>query len=214
MASDLTFHLHIENVVAGANKLVGWAMRTFRRRSRKLMLTIWKTLVQSKLWSPSEQGLIAVLESVARNFTSQVGGLDGLDYWERLTALNMYSQERRRERYQMIYVWKVSQLLVKGYSLPFKHHHRHGRLVELPHLLPTSCPAPVKKKRENSMKIKGAKLFNLLPREIRGMDGVSVERFKSGLDDWLSSVPDQPTIPGRQRAAQTNSLIDQVILLN
>ena len=58
------------------------------------------------------------------------------------------------------------------------------------------------------------KLFNLLPREIRGMDGVSVEKFKSGLDDWLSSVPDQPTIPGRQRASQTNSLIDQVILLN
>ena len=100
----MTFDLHIENVVAGANKLVGWALRTFRRRSRKLMLTIWKSLVQSKLdycsqlWSPNSQGSIAKLESVARNFTAQVAGLDGLDYWERLVKLQMYSQERRRER--------------------------------------------------------------------------------------------------------------------
>ena len=40
MANDLTFNIHIENVVAAANKLVGWAMRTFRRRSKNLMLTI------------------------------------------------------------------------------------------------------------------------------------------------------------------------------
>ena len=49
ISNDLTFLLHIENVVAGANKLVGWALRTFRRRSMTLMLTIWKSLVQSKL---------------------------------------------------------------------------------------------------------------------------------------------------------------------
>ena len=120
MTNDLTFNLHIENVVAGANKLVGWALRTFRRRSRKLMLTIWKSLVQSKLdycsqlWSPNSQGSIAKLESVARNFTAQVAGLDGLDYWERLVKLQMYSQERRRERYENIYIWKVSQHKVQG----------------------------------------------------------------------------------------------------
>ena len=38
----------------------------------------------------------------------------------------------------------------------------------------------------------------------------TVDQFKHGLDDWLVTVPDQPTIPGRQRAAKTNSIIDQV----
>ena len=79
------------------------------------MLTVWKSLIQSKLdycsqlWSPSNQGNIVKLEAVARNFTSQIAGLDGLDYWERLSSLNMYSQERSRERYQIIFIWKVSQ---------------------------------------------------------------------------------------------------------
>ena len=59
LSNDLSFSLHIENTVAAASKLVGWALRSFRRRSRRVMLTIWKSLIQSKLdycsqlWSPA-----------------------------------------------------------------------------------------------------------------------------------------------------------------
>ena len=58
MSSDLTFRVHIEKTVTAANRLVGWALRSFRRRSKLVMLTIWKSLIQSKLdytsqlWSP------------------------------------------------------------------------------------------------------------------------------------------------------------------
>ena len=120
ISSDLTFSIHIENVVAAATKMVGWVCRTFRRRSRKLMTTVWKSLIQSKLdycsqlWSPSDQANISSLEGVARNFTSRVAGMDGLDYWERLKCLGMYSQERRRERYQVIFIWELSQGMVSG----------------------------------------------------------------------------------------------------
>ena len=38
----------------------------------------------------------------------------------------------------------------------------------------------------------------------------TVEQFKAGLDLRRSGVPDQPTVAGRQRAAKTNSLLDQV----
>ena len=102
IASDLTFSIHIANVVTAANRLVGWALRTFRRRSRLVMLTIWKSLVQSKLdytsqlWSPSDQAAINTIESVARHFTAKIAGMEGLDYWERLQSLRLYSQERRR----------------------------------------------------------------------------------------------------------------------
>ena len=120
MASDLTFSVHISNTVTAANKLVGWALRTFRRRS-----TIWKSLVQSKLdynsqlWSPADQTSISELESVARHFTSKIDGMAGLDYWERLDSLSLYSQERRRERYHIIFLWKVAQGLVQGYNSTF-----------------------------------------------------------------------------------------------
>ena len=71
ISSDLTFSTHIENVVAAATRMTGWVCRTFRRRSRTLMLTAWKSLIQSKLdycsqlWSPSDQASISSLEGEA-----------------------------------------------------------------------------------------------------------------------------------------------------
>ena len=181
------------------------------------MLTAWKSLIQSKLdycsqlWSPSDQASISSLEGVARNFTSRIAGMDGLDYWERLQSLRMYSQERRRERYQIIFIWKLSQGLVTGYHLPFQQNVRRGLLVSVPPMATTSAAA-VKKARESSLQVKGARLFNLVPRDLRDMKAVTVDTFKVGLDAWLANIPDQPTIPGRQRAALTNSLIDQVVV--
>ena len=111
----------------------------------------------------------------------------------------MYSQKRRRERYQIIFIWKLSQGLVTGYSLPFQQSERRGRYIAVPPMASNS-PAAVRKAREASLPVKGARLFNLVPKELRNMSGVSVDMFKSGLDAWLSKFPDQPTIPGRQRA--------------
>ena len=217
VSSDLTFSIHIENVVLAFSRMVGWVLRTFRRRSKATMLTLWKSLIQSKidycsqLWSPSDQASISKLEGVARSFTSRITGMENLDYWERLEHLGMFSQERRRERYQIIFIWKLSQGFVTGYNLQFQHSERRGLCVSVPPMA-THSPASVRKAREASLKIKGARLFNLLPKEIRNLSGVSVNSFKSELDTWLTQIPDQPTIPGRQRAALTNSLIDQVVI--
>ena len=67
--------------------------------------------------------------------------------------------------------------------------------------------------REATLGVKGARIFNLLPVWIRTISGVSVDKFKTELDKFLAGVPDQPTIPGRGRAATTNSLVDQLQLL-
>ena len=215
ISSDLSFTIHIENTVTAANRLVGWSMRSFRRRSKLVMMTIWKSLIQSKLdycsqlWSPSEQGSISKLESVSRNFTARISGLETADYWDRLKILKMYSQERRRERYRIIFVWKVLQGLVQGYPISSRQSPRRGRLVDVAKFC-SSAPAAVKKAREASLSVHGAKLFNLLPRHIRDISTGTTDQFKRELDSWLECVPDQPTTQGRQRAAKTNSMIDQV----
>ena len=218
MSSDLTFNLHIENTVAAANKLIGWALRSFRRKSKVIIRTIWKCLVQSKLdycsqlWSPNDQTSISKLENVARHFTAQVAGMTGLDYWERLSSLHLFSQERRRERYLIIFMWKVAQGLVQGYSTTFYSSQRRGRLA---HLAPYKhqSPASVRSARESSLRVKGAKLFNIIPQELRDTTSGNVDNFKFGLDSWLATVPDQPSIPGRQRAAPSNSLLDQAPII-
>ena len=74
----------------------------------------------------------------------------------------------------------------------------------------SNSPAALQKTRDVSLQMKRARLFNLIPLNLRNMTGVSVEVFKAALDIWLCSIPDQPTTDGRQRAALTNSLIDQV----
>ena len=80
----------------------------------------------------------------------------------------------------------------------------------IPHPVQRLTNSAVRNAREASLGVKGAKMFNLLPVWIRTLNGVSVDKFKSELDKFLSIVPDQPTCPGRQRAAVTNSLLDQL----
>ena len=219
LSSDLSFKVHVEKTVAGASKLTGWGLRTFRRRSMNVMKTIWKSLVQpkmdycSQLWSPGDQESINKLESVQRHFTSKVIGLEGLDYWERLEKMKMNSQERRRERYMVIFLWKLSQGLAKGYSVNFSSiHERRGRTIE-PCKVARSSPAAVRNARESSLGVKGAKVFNLLPLSLRNLNSNHVDTFKSNLDAFLNDVPDQPTVSGRVRAAETNSLLHQIPMM-
>ena len=79
-----------------------------------------------------------------------------------------------------------------------------------PHV--NSAPAAVKNAREASLGVKGCQLFNLLPGYIRNTRGGSIENFKSSLDIFLSTIPDQPTVPGFARAAESNSLVHQLAL--
>ena len=218
ISSDLKFSDHISNVASSASMMVGWCMRTFRRRSETVMMTIWKSLIQpkldycSQLWSPSDQASIAMLEGIQRNFTSRIAGMEGKDYMDRLLSLRLYSQERRRERYQVIFLWKISQGLVQGYDMEFKNFDRRLRMA-VPHPVTRDACATVRRARESSLGVKGARIFNLLPAWIRTLNGVSVSEFKCELDRFLAGVPDQPTCPGRQRAAATNSLLDQLQLI-
>ena len=215
ISSDLSFSVHIDNTIASANRTMGMMLRSFSKRSRYLMVTIWKSIIQPKLyycsqmWSPSDQCNISKLESVMRGFTSKISGCQDLDYWDRLSELKLLSQERRRERYIIIFIWKISQGMVEGYNVPFTINPRRGRLVQVSPLN-RSSPACVKKAFESSLKVKGARIFNSIPAYIRNINSDNIDTFKSNLDTFLSTIPDQPTIPGRVRAAASNSLLDQI----
>ena len=181
------------------------------------MLTIWKSLIQSKmdycsqLWAPTDQASISRLESVARNFTSQISGMENKDYWERLHDLHLYSQERRRECYMIILLWKIAQGYVGGYDVSFHSNPRRGREAEVK-VVNMRSPLAVKRARLASLSVRGSKLFNCIPTGLRNMSVGTVDQFKAGLDAWLATIPDEPTVPGRQRAAVTNSLLDQTAL--
>ena len=185
------------------------------------MLTLLKSLVQpkldycSQLWSPCDQGSINKLEDVQRHLVGRIADskLSGLNYWEQLSELHLYSQERRRERYQLIFLWKISQGMVSGYDLQFSSElgSRRGRTI-IPKPVVRAAPSIVRNAREGSLGVRGARLFNLLPENIRSLNTDHVDLFKNHLDVFLSSIPDQPTVTGLGRSAESNSLLHQLPL--
>ena len=220
LSTDLTFQTQIDMVIESGNRMAGWALRTFRRRGSQLMLTLLRSLIQprldycSQLWSPRDQASINRIESVQRHFISQIRGpqLLGINYWEKLSFLRVYSQERRRERYQICFLWKQNLGLINGYDLKWQWSDRRGRLA-IPNRIARDAPSKVKKARERSLGVHGAHIFNLLPKKLRNEDSGDFELFKNHLDIFLAMVPDQPTTTGMARAALSNSLLDQVPLV-
>ena len=124
MSSDAKFSTHITNMVAQAQKLSAWILRTFKTRQTYPMITLLKSLLIPKLeyacigWSPNDTHHIQLIENVLRRFTSRMGVFNAnnqnlnllictTDYWQRLKFLKLYSLERRSERYLILYMYKI-----------------------------------------------------------------------------------------------------------
>ena len=87
----------------------------------------------------------------------------------------------------VIFLWKISQGLVSGYNVEFSiTDHRRGRLAT-PGTVAKSSPASIRKAKENSLKIRGVKLFNLLPENLRNLNSDHTDLFKNHLDIFLDS---------------------------
>ena len=73
-------------------------------------------------------------------------------------------------------------------------NERLGRRVEVPSLRPGGRAA-VHSLREQTFHISGARLFNILPKNIRNTK-YSQDEFKMALDQFLATLPDQPRMGG------------------
>ena len=135
-----------------------------------------------------------------------------LPYWDQLTRLKLYSLERRRERYQIIYTWRIIDGQVPNFDCtPIQSYKnpRRGRECRVPTISPSATCA-IQTIRFSSLPSKGPRLFNVLPKHLRDMSGCSTERFKGELDRYLETIPDEPFIPGltQYRRCDSNSVID------
>jgi hypothetical protein len=216
---------HINKICEKAKDMCSWILRTFKSRTPFIMKTLWKSLVLpileycSQLWCPIIPGLIQKLEAIQQSFTRKIKLDEKLDYWDRLSHLKMYSLQRRRERYRIIYIWKILEGLVPNIShggdggIKKLHTARNGRTSIIPTLHRTT-PAKVLKLREGSLKYHGSQLFNALPKDIRDLSNCSVEVFKNKLDKYLNSIRDEPLVRGYTAVRQTesNSLIHMIPL--
>ena len=70
----------------------------------------------SQLWSPFLIKHITQLEKIQQSFTKHIIGMNDMPYHELLKRLGLYSLQRRRERYCIIYIWKIIEGLAPNFS--------------------------------------------------------------------------------------------------
>ena len=139
LSSDGSWSAQIARVVSEARRVAGWTLGAFKSRSPHVMMTLYKSLVRPHLdycctlWSPTKIGDIYRVEDIQRAFTRKIGGLRGLNYWQRLQSLGLLSLQRRRERYTMILVWKVYHGEMPNITnMSFVDSHRSGPRAVVP----------------------------------------------------------------------------------
>ena len=76
--------------------------------------------------------------------------------------------------------------------------------------LPTRTPEKIKTLLAPTLAHEGPKIFNSLPKEVRGINDCIVNTFKAG----LGSVADKPPVPGYTRCRTSNSISALVELMN
>ena len=208
MSDDCLFKQQINAISEKAKNLISWILRTFKTREYEVMITLYKSLVLpileycSVLWSPIDTGSIQQLEAIQWSFLRKIRGINSDNYWDCLKKLKMYSLQRRRERYRIIYTWKILENLVPNINgkIVSKDHIRLGRVC-----INKFSNSKSQKLRDGSVTIDGPRLFNSLPKRIRDLRGISLAKFKQSLDSYLANVADEPQIPHYTACRRANS---------
>ena len=209
MENNCSFQQHITNIVESAKRMSAWVFRTFTTRERLPLMTLYKSLVRplleysSALWCPISKADIKRLEEVQKSFVRKINGISS-DYKTALKQLNLYSLERRRERYLILQVWKMIEGITPNTSstdaciitTQTDISHRRGRTCQTKDLRDT--PTYLLKARQQSIKCLGTKLFNKLPKMIRNTTNASIDAFKSMLDKYLRSIEDTESLGNTQ----------------
>jgi len=118
ISADMKCSQQCRYAVNKANKVLGMIKRTITYKDLKIMLNLYKTLVRPNVeycvsaWSPYYKKDRELLEKVQRRFTKRIKGMKGMSYEERLQKLKLWLLEERRNRQDLIEVFKIC----KGFS--------------------------------------------------------------------------------------------------
>ena len=138
-SADLKFREHINDVVTSCKIKQGNILRNFSTRKREPMMKLFKSHMRSKaeycciVWSPSNKNDISRIERIQKGYTKRIEGMEGKNYQQRLKCLNLYSMERRRERYMIINAWQQiedEEKNIMGFELSERERYRKIKIQE------------------------------------------------------------------------------------
>ena len=198
--TQLSWNTHITHIAVKARQITGWILNVFHSRDKLPMLTLFNSLVRSKLeycsviWNPYLTKDINSIENIQRSFTSRIKGMQLFNYWERLVKLNIMSLQRRREKHLIIHLWKIkNNIYPNSIDITFKLNNRSQAIKAVIKPLP-KIKGKILTIYDESFAVKSAKLWNILPSRLTHID--NIKTFTAALNIFLSTIPDKPPIPG------------------
>ena len=181
---DLSFNLHINNIVSRAQGRLSVFFRGFITREfnfvRKAFITYIRPILEfnSVVWCPSQIFLIDLIEKVQRRFSKSIPALSDLPYLSRLAILKLEPLELRRLQFDLIYYYKILNNMTA--IDPNKHFMIYNSLASS-RSAPFSLHRPVhgSEKTLSSFFYRNTVIWNSLPLELKSVN--SVPAFKAKL---------------------------------
>ena len=188
---ELTFDEHITSKVKKANGIMGLIRRSFSFLDPETFKRLYTSFVRPHLeyaqpvWTPHLRKYIKLMENVQERATKLVDGMKNMDYAQRLEKLDLPTLLHRRERGDMIQVWKhFNSYDQSTLSSSFIHYPRINRKHR--HQITWNRPKDGSNGiQANSFYFRISKTWNNLPQKV--VEAKTIDAFKSGLDDaWIN----------------------------
>ena len=156
------------------------------------------------------------MESILREFMRKGKKMRNKSYQERLAEFGLLSQERRVERYKILYLRMMILGKVPNIGLILRNDTRNGPVIGLARSNKGS--KHVKNLIDRTLMVEGVKLYNAVPRKVCEYNG-SFLGFKNCIDMWLVDIHEKPRDIGSESEARdrdgkpSNSLKDWMKLI-
>ena len=189
ISSNLKVSEQCQSAYLKANCMLGLVKRTIHHRNPDLLVRLYKSLVRphleycSLVWSPHYNKDKSLLERVQHRFTHLFENLKDLSYETRLRNLKLWTVEERRNRSDLIELYKM----IHGFSgLPFDKFFTFA-----PYTATRGHSQKLAKRHSNtdikmfSFSARVINRWNSLPQD--AVDSTSVNSFKGQLQRLRSS---------------------------
>lgn len=186
--SNLKWKNQVINVSNKANQMLGRIKKSFACFDYKLLRLLYITFIRPLLefavtvWSPYLKSDCDYIERIQHKATKLVSSIRNLSYIKRLEKLNLTTLVERRQRGDLIQMYKIMNnidKLEKDIRFPIVNNHTRG------HCFKYFKEMTKHKYRENFFFNRVANLWNSLPEEV--VKSPSVNSFKAAIDCWMNS---------------------------
>ena len=185
--NQLKFHEHTSNVIRKCKWLMAVIKRSFCCLDKKIVLKLYKALIRpiieygNSIWGPCFKGDQDLLEKLQRRMTKMVSGLSNTPYQDRLRQLDLPTLKYRRQRGDLICIYKILTGKIKAEEGLLQHMQDTNRTRG--HSLRLKKVRAIKQVRRNYLSTRVCNKWNKLSDNV--VRAETTQQFKNRLDKYL-----------------------------